>query len=943
LCQSQGIVWQKPIGGSSSESADILIHSRDSTFLMITSSFSTNGEVGGNYGATDIWVVNYNRSGTILWTRRLGSSSFEFPYDAFQKNNGQYIIGGQAGSGNNFDVSGNHGFTDMWVINLAENGNTRWAKCFGGSSFDDLKRIIPTDDGGYIIVGSTQSTDFDATGNHGLYDLLTIKIDSLGGIQWRNILGGDNDDRVIDATKAADGSIYMVAKTYSNNTGNITNYKGDGDIWVVKLNSSGVLQWQKTLGGSSDESPVRLRITNDNNLLILSTSSSNDGDVTGNHGSSDLWLTKLNTTGNIIWQKSFGGTNGEIADQIIEESDGSLVLLGAAYSNNGNLTGNFGRTDIWVVKTTVDGNLQWQKNYGGSGWDGSVQVQKKLNHTGYYIIGYTDSHNDGNVFGFHMPQNPADTLIHDGWFLDLDASGNLITQRCFGGSRRDFIYQFIQISESELMFAGQTSSFDGDVIGGYNTTSNPGGDSWLILYGAVNRIKGAIFYDNNQNGVKDPGEFLVNGIRVNSNRPNYERSTFTNNGLFVNEVDTGIFTTRVQLTSPYFTTAPLQKTTSFASFNNTDSFSFALQGAVGQRDLTISAIPLSVARPGIGLTYKLFYKNIGTDTVTNGVIFFKKDPRFNFIFAAPAVSSTSGDTLKWNYSNFKPFDSASILISMQVQPPPMVNFNDTLSSVAIITPVANDLTPSDDTSFVKQIVVGPHDPNDKSENLAGKITLQQIANSSYINYLIRFQNTGTDTAFNITVRDTLDTKLDWNSLQMIGASHSYQVQIISQNKIAWGFNNIQLPDSNRNEPRSHGFIAYRIKPKNNLVVGDTIKNSASIYFDFNMPIQTNKQATVVSNNIVTGINNIQNRSEAMLISPNPADNEIWIRIKERVYGSATITVTEISGRRVYQEDLGRVDLSNFNKKINLKNIAPGTYIVGVFTNEKFYVQKLIVQ
>src|SRR4030095_15459463 len=178
---------------------------------------------------------------------------------------------------------------------------------------------------------------------------------------------------------------------------------------------------------------------------------------------------------------------------------------------------------------------------------------------------------------------------------------------------------------------------------------------------------------------------------------------------------------------------------------------------------------------------------------------------------------------------------------------------------------------------------------------------------------------------------------------MIAASHPYQIQINSQNRIAWQFNNIKLPDSNRNEPRSHGFIAYRIKPKNNLVVGDTVKNSASIYFDFNLPVQTHRQSTIVRNNVITGINNSENRSFAMLVFPNPTVNEIWIRIKERIYGNATIMITDITGRQVYREYLGKIDLSDFSRKVGLKNIVAGTYIIGLFTDNKFYVQKLIVQ
>ena len=243
---------------------------------------------------------------------------------------------------------------------------------------------------------------------------------------------------------------------------------------------------------------------------------------------------------------------------------------------------------------------------------------------------------------------------------------------------------------------------------------------------------------------------------------------------------------------------------------------------------------------------------------------------------------------------------------MRVAAPPTANIGDTLSSVAVITPVAGDLTPANNTSIIRQVVIGSFDPNDKTENFSGRISQQQVSSAFYINYLIRFQNTGNDTAFNIVVRDTLDTKLDWNSLQMVAASHPYQLQINSQNILAWSFNNIKLVDSVRNEPGSHGFIAYRIKPKANLNMGDTIKNTASIYFDFNLPVSTNRQTTVVVNNVVTGINDVNNISYAMLLFPNPSTDQIWIEVKERVIGNATLTIQDITGRQIYRERSGEL-------------------------------------
>jgi uncharacterized repeat protein (TIGR01451 family) len=146
---------------------------------------------------------------------------------------------------------------------------------------------------------------------------------------------------------------------------------------------------------------------------------------------------------------------------------------------------------------------------------------------------------------------------------------------------------------------------------------------------------------------------------------------------------------------------------------------------------------------------------------------------------------------------------------------------------------------------LKQIVIGSFDPNDKTEANAGIITPAQVTQGDYLNYLIRFQNTGTDTAFNITVRDTLENRLDWNSLQMISASHTYQLAIEDGNKLTWQFNNIKLPYTGIDEPNIHGYIAYRIKPKSTVLVGDTIKNTAGIYFDYNLPIATNTEKTIV--------------------------------------------------------------------------------------------------
>src|SRR4030095_9044076 len=434
ISQSRGIIWEKAVGGSGTEFGQFVLSSSDSTFLMIGWTFSDDGDIGGTLRATDIWLVNFDKTGNTLWKRKLGSSSYEYPYGAFKSSKGQFIIGGQAGSGNDFDVNGNHGQTDMWVLSINNDSTTKWARCYGGTKAESCSDIIETKDGGYVFVGTNYSNDVDASSNHGGTDILVIKVDTSGNVLWRNVLGGDSAERVTSITESPDGSLYVLGTKESKNNGNVTNNHGGTDLWVVKLNNSGVLQWEKSLGGSDRELPHKLKVLGDNNLLVLARTLSNDGDVTGNHGFEDAWVVKLNVNGSIVWQKAYGGSGYDILQDFAEDPDGSIVLSGSLTS------------DVWILKITSTGDIIWEKTYGGSGTDYASQIQRKRDHSGYYVLAETNSPNDGNVVGYH-PSLTVDTVNGpslDGWLLELDLSGNLRTQRCLGGRNRERLVDFIQ-------------------------------------------------------------------------------------------------------------------------------------------------------------------------------------------------------------------------------------------------------------------------------------------------------------------------------------------------------------------------------------------------------------------------------------------------------------------------------------------------------------------
>lgn len=359
-------------------------------------------------------------------------------------------------------------------------------------------------------------------------------------------------------------------------------------------------------------------------------------------------------------------------------------------------------------------------------------------------------------------------------------------------------------------------------------------------------LNGVVFYDDNGNGIRDAGERSADSILISVSKPGIKLLTVTKNGIFKIQTDTGAYTVSID-SLPYYTVTPAAHTVLLTAQNTNDSVSFALQPIPGKRDLQISLIPIGPARPGMSLNYRVFYRNTGTVTINNVSLSFVKGNNSYITGTIPSYDSISTDssTFSWHLNSLTPHQSGSIDINARAYPPPITNPGDYIHSYAVINPVAGDLTPSDDTARLKQSASGSFDPNEKSEAHDGTITPAQVAAGQYLSYMIRFQNTGNDTAFNIIVKDTLDARLDWSSFQMVASDHDYQLSIGQGNQLTWTFNNILLADSFVNEKASHGFINFRIRAKNNLQPGDSISGRSSIYFDFNPPVLTNTVHTVV--------------------------------------------------------------------------------------------------
>jgi gliding motility-associated-like protein len=314
-----------------------------------------------------------------------------------QTNDGGYIVAGTSYS-NDGDVSGNHGEADAWVVKLSSIGAIEWQKSLGGSGYDGSNFIQQTNDGGYILAAKSLSNDWDVSGNHGSGDCWVVKLSNIGAIEWQKSLGGSGSDGGHSIQQTNDGG-YIVAGTSNSNDGDVSGNHGGLDYWVVKLTSVGAIEWQKSLGGSASEQSFSIELTNDGGYILSGFSESNDGDVSGNHGYIDYWVVKLSNIGTIEWQKSLGGSSAEMAFSIQQTNDGGYVVAGYSMSNDGDVSNTIGFVDSWVVKLTSIGAIEWQKSLGGLSVETANAIQQ-TNDGGYIVGGYSTS-NDGDVSGNH--------------------------------------------------------------------------------------------------------------------------------------------------------------------------------------------------------------------------------------------------------------------------------------------------------------------------------------------------------------------------------------------------------------------------------------------------------------------------------------------------------------------------------------------------------------
>lgn len=407
---------------------------------------------------------------TIEWEKNYGGTGIDRMKAIQQTSDGGYIMGGDSHS-DDIDVGGHHQWSttrDFWIIKTDNQGTIQWEQNYGGSLDDYLKILQETPDGGYIMGGHTDSNDFDVSSNNGNFDIWLVKLDAGGTIQWEQNYGGSSSDYLDNFTVTSDGGYILVGSTYSSN-GDISSNQGGEDAWVIKLNAQGVIQWEKTYGGSNDDSFAAVELTPDGGYLFGGASKSDDGDLTSHYGStsfSDFWLVKTDANGNISWQKNYGGTAGESIRAMDQLANGGYILGGSTYSNGDDVSSNNGEFDYWIVKIDENGNILWDKNY-GSGDSETLNNVKEANDGGF-IIGGLARASGGDVGG-----NYNGSL--DFWLVKTDPFGNIIWEQNYGGSSPEEFGMLALTDDDGYIVGGETASNNNDVSNFYGVR-----DFWVF-------------------------------------------------------------------------------------------------------------------------------------------------------------------------------------------------------------------------------------------------------------------------------------------------------------------------------------------------------------------------------------------------------------------------------------------------------------------------------
>jgi hypothetical protein len=398
------LAWVESFGGSGIDQATAVVASDDGAFMVVGSTYSNDGHFTGLKSSTDAdyFLMRVRPDGAVDWTKVYGGPDDEIATGITKTSDGGFVLSGYSRSDNCFTGS-NGGFHDYYILKVDAQGNEVWCKNFGYPGSDQAQNIIETREGDLMVTGFFDVSASEGQGNedrnnsgtlHGVGEYWGIKLDAEGQFFWKRYFGGSNNDRSYNLVQASDGGFILIGSSESDDF-DITDSRGSYDYWAVKLSASGALEWTRSYGGSEIDIAYDIVLMESGNYLIAGDARSNDFDVSVNLGNADLWLIEIDPQGNLIWEKSLGGSMFDSAKDLLRMNDGLYCVTGSSRSNDGNVAANNGQNDAWTVVVNAQGEIQYEVSIGGSSLDFSEAAAQGADGS-LMVVGNTES-SDGDI------------------------------------------------------------------------------------------------------------------------------------------------------------------------------------------------------------------------------------------------------------------------------------------------------------------------------------------------------------------------------------------------------------------------------------------------------------------------------------------------------------------------------------------------------------------
>jgi outer membrane protein OmpA-like peptidoglycan-associated protein len=341
------VLWSRFYGGNGTEEFNAIALTPEGGYVMV----GTTNSSGMTHGEQDFYIVRTDKLGEPLWQKHYGGNGKDVANVVVPLPDGGFIVAGESNSQMSGEVTANRGGMDVWVIRLDAQGNLLWERNFGGGTNDFITAGVLAHDGrSVVLVGSTDSQTDDCIDNHGRKDIFVLCVSIEKQLQWRTCFGGTMNDEGYGVVQAPGGN-YLVCGTTFSSDGQVDSTFGGGDVWVFCINSQGRLQWSQTYGGSRNEGANGICRTFDGHYIVAGTVSSEDGQLTKYYGLYDGWVIKINSTGELIWQRNVGGSQKDEFFGVVEGAGGDYVACGYAYSRDHDLTGvlRSNQSDCYVI------------------------------------------------------------------------------------------------------------------------------------------------------------------------------------------------------------------------------------------------------------------------------------------------------------------------------------------------------------------------------------------------------------------------------------------------------------------------------------------------------------------------------------------------------------------------------------------------------------------